>query len=279
MTAETVRRVALITGCGRDDGLGAAVARKLASSGVAVVVTDIAATPALQQHEPADGFASGGWRGLASLEAELRQAGCEVASATGDVSNEEAAAELVRAAVDSFGRLDVLVNNAAASHGAELAPLDEVPVSGWDRVIGVNLRGTFLMCRAALPVMRANSYGRIVNIGSIAAHLGMPRLAAYSAAKAGIVGLTRSLAAEAGRFGVTVNAVCPGRMSTSRSMTSGKAAGLDAQAELERRRSLIPVGRIGLSGDVAAVVAFFASEEAGYVTGQSLSVDGGESIT
>lgn len=276
------RRVALVTGCGRSDGLGSAVARRLVRSGLAVVVTDLWQTPELQRHEARE-QADVGWQGLRSLVEELDSAGHEVVAAVGDVADPDNASSLVATALDRYGRIDVLVNNAAPAHGSEVGPLEDIEPERFDHVYEVIVRGAFLMCKAALPSMRNQGWGRIVNVSSLAAIAGMPNISAYSTMKAAVTGLTRSLAVESGLAGITVNAVLPGMMVTARTAAGRKIEEADRakvrQEFVDQAASRIPVGRAGDADAVAAMVAFLASEDAWFVTGQSIVVDGGEGLT
>jgi 3-oxoacyl-[acyl-carrier protein] reductase len=181
---------------------------------------------------------------------------------------------MVDAAVAAYGRLDVLVNNAAAPQGPDRADIESVPFELWDRLIRVNLTGTYLMCRAAVPVMRKQRYGRIVSISSMAGLSAAPLSTAYSASKAGVIGLTRALAMDVATWGITVNAICPGLVGTSRAIIDPNPD-LDVEATLAARGARVPVGRVGLPTDIAAAVAYLASEDAGYVTAQTLVLDGG----
>jgi NAD(P)-dependent dehydrogenase (short-subunit alcohol dehydrogenase family) len=266
-------RAALVTGCGKRDGVGQAIARTLAACGTAVVVADVEPAGVLNQRQRRLGLRDA-WGGLERLTAEIEAAGGTASHVLGDISEEADARRLVETAVQRHGRLDVLVNNAAAPQGADRQDIEDVPVEVWDRVVAVNLRGTFLMSRFAVPAMRRQRYGRIVSVSSMAGVDKAPRSAAYSASKAGILGFTRALAMDVAPWGITVNAVCPGLVWTSRAVLS-EDPDLDLDAERERRGRSIPVGRAGTPEDIAAAVAFLASEAAGYVTGQALPVDGG----
>lgn len=268
-------RVALVTGCGKRDGMGQAIARVLAGSGAAVVVCDRASTGVpnrrQQQVGPAD---QGPWRGLESLVEEVGEAGGEASAAVGDIGAEPDVRRMIDTAVERYGRLDIVVNNASAPQGADRADVEDVPVEVFDEVIRVNLRGTHLMSRYAVPVMRRHRWGRIVNIASMAGLTAAPRSTAYSASKAGVIGLTRSLAMDVAPWGITANAICPGLVATSRAILN-EDPDLDVDAELARRGRAIPVGRPGRPEDVAAAVSYLASEAAGYLTGQVLPLDGG----
>lgn len=269
------QRVALITGCGKLVGIGSATARALAAAGVAVMVTDIEERGAASDNEPA---AAGGtaWRGLASLVEEIRNAGGSAAFVSGDVSLEQDAARMVRSTLEKFGRIDILVNNAAAPHGLDRSEIEQVPLEAWDRVMAINARGPFLMCRAAVPAMRSQAWGRIINVASIAGMQGFPRRGAYCASKAAVIGFTRSLAFDLAASGITVNAVCPGSVRTTRAMSTAKRAGwADIEAGLAKRALDIPMKRHGEAAEVAGVIAFLASDASSYVTGQALAIDGG----
>jgi 3-oxoacyl-[acyl-carrier protein] reductase len=269
-------RVALVTGCGKRDGMGRAIARTLAASGMAVVVSDMrpAGVPNRRQEKLAPAGAADGWRGLESLVEEIAEAGGSASCVTGDIGDEADARGMVEEAVARHGRLDVLVNNAAAPQGLDRQDIEDVPVEVWDQVLRVNARGTYLMSRFAVPVMRRQRWGRIVSISSMAGMIGAPRSTAYSASKAAVIGFTRALSMDVAPWGITVNAICPGAVGTSRAILS-EDPDLDVAAELARRGQRIPVGRVGQPEDIAAAVAYLASDGAGYVTGQTLVLDGG----
>jgi NAD(P)-dependent dehydrogenase (short-subunit alcohol dehydrogenase family) len=265
---DAAARVAVVTGAAKPNGIGAACARALAADGCVVVAADIDVQGAWSSFEPdrVD-------HGLADLVTGLTEGSSYV---LGDVSSDEGVAAIYAHVVERYGRIDVLVNNAAAPHGDEHAEPDAVPTEAWDRVLGINARGTFLMCREALRLMRPQGSGRIVNISSIAGRVGLTRTATYGASKAAIIGLTRSVAVDAARFGVTVNAVCPGFIDTNRIASSVRRSSPGREeAARDAIVARVPMGRLGTGDDVAAAVRFFASPEAAYVTGQVLTVDGG----
>ena len=272
--ADSDRRVALITGCGKENGIGAAIARRLAADGFAVAASDVAAA-GVDNDNPAE-RGDTGWRGLETLVAQIEAAGGAATGLTGDVSTEDGAAGLVAGALDAFGRLDVLVNNAGAPHGPDRGQIEDVPPSAWDDVMAVNARGVFLMCRAAVPHMKAGGYGRIVTMASVSGLAPLPERAVYSASKAAVIGMTRSLAYDLAPHGITVNCVCPGSIRTDRAISTTLRAGwTDVDAGLAERAKPIPVGRHGRPEEVAAMVAHLASEDAGYITGQAIAIDGG----
>lgn len=265
-------KIALVTGCGKEDGMGRGIALALAGDGYTVAVADLERTGVANDNQRIDG--SGGWRGVDSLVDEIRASGGDALALVGDVSDRDSARQLVRSVTDAFDRLDVLVNNAAAPQGRDRRDIEDVELADWNLQLGVNLTGTFHMCQAAVAPMRARRSGRIINISSMAGLSAAPKSAAYSASKAGVIGLTRSLAMDLGPWGITANAVCPGLIGTSRA-TINMPADRQKDEYLAARSGFIPAGRVGTVADVAATVAFLASPGAGYITGQTIVLDGG----
>lgn len=238
-------RVAVVTGGAK--GIGRAIAGTLACGGAKVVISGRDA------------------HALESACGEIRAKGGEALAVTGDVSRAADADQLCAATLEAFGKADILVNNAGVTRDNLVMRMSE---EDWDQVLDTNLKGTFLCIKAFTRPMMKQRYGRIVNISSVVGLLGNPGQANYVASKAGVIGLTKAVAKELASRHITVNAVAPGFIETA--MTSGLSEkvreGLQAQ---------IPLGRLGSPEDVAHAVAFLCSEEAGYVTGQVLSVDGG----
>ncbi len=266
--------VALITGCGKENGIGAATARRLAHDGFLVVASDVAAAGV--DNDNAVARQATGWQGLDTLVARIEEAGGEATSLTGDVSAEADAHDMVARTLEAHGRIDVLVNNAGAPHGRDRGQLETVSLEAWEAVMAINVRGPFLMSRAVVPHMKERGYGRIVSLASVAGLEPLPERAAYCASKAAVIGFTRSLAYDLAPFGITVNCVCPGSVATDRAISSTLRAGwTDVQAGLAERAKDIPARRHGRPEDIAATIAHLASVDAGYIIGQAIAVDGG----
>lgn len=242
-------RAALVTGAGR--GIGRAIAICLAREGADVTLADLSED------------------GLAATAEAVAEQGVRAQRVTADIGDETDVDRLFREAVERFGRLDVLVNNAGISI---VKSFQEATVEEWDRTFHTNLRGMFLTCKRAVPLMIAGGGGSIVNIASVAALHHTVLHAHYAASKAGVIALTRELAIELAPLQIRVNAVAPGPIDSQRQMESLTP---EARAEAGKR---FPLGRIGRPEDIAEAVAFLASDRAGYITGATLPVTGGAEI-
>ena len=242
-------RNALVTGGGK--GLGRTMAQGLAEAGANVAVAsreEGACTIAAKEIEEATG--------RRAIAGRL------------DVSDKASVDAVVKKVSDVFGSVDILVNNSGATWGT---PFEEMALDNWEKVVKVNLTGTFLMCQAVVPLMRAKGWGRIINVASVAGLVGSPEFmqaAGYSASKGGIIALTKELAVKLARHGIVVNAMAPGFFSTKMSRVLIERYGNQIRAN-------VPLGRTGVEDDLKGVTVFLASEASRYVTGQVIPVDGG----
>lgn len=268
-------KVAIVTGAGRLRGIGRAIALRLAEEGADVVVTGVPRDPAtFPEHERTQA-----WKGVASVAAEIEALGRRTLALDCDVTKREDVRNAVAQTLARFGRVDILVNNAGAAFCGD-RPLWEIDEAEWYRVVDVNLNGVYQMCAAVIPAMiAADRGGRIVNISSTAGRQGIPFYGAYCATKFGVIGLTQMLAQETAAYRITVNCVAPGSVDTD--MMDGTFArmagryGVAFEAMKQGALRTIPLGRQGRGSDIAAAVAFFASDDASWITGQTLNVNGG----
>ena len=239
-------KVAIVTGAGR--GLGRGIARKLAQEGAKVVIADVT---------PADDAVK-----------ELLDAGHEACDFSVDVSDQEQMAALVAFAIEKYGTLDIMVNNAGINRDGML---HKMPRENWDKVIAIDLTGTFFGTQEAIKYMRTKNYGMVINISS-GSWLGNIGQANYAAAKAGVVGLTKTAARENARKGITCNAICPGFIETDMTL---KLKEVNDGAAWDSMVQRIPMGYAGKPSDVGNLVAFLASDEAAYITSEVINVGGG----
>ncbi|MDP2801846.1 MAG: SDR family NAD(P)-dependent oxidoreductase [Phreatobacter sp.] len=252
-------RTAIVTGAA--SGIGRATAERLARAGRKLVLVDINAAP------------------LATVGDALREEGADVRCHVADATSPQAAEATVASALEAFGSVDILANIAGGAGPRNLHQIDEIGLDDWDLVMGLNLRSTFLWCRAVVPLMREAGYGRIINTSSTLARGKMGPVGTagarlpYAAAKAGILGFTSQLAKDVGRFGITVNAVMPWLAITGQRMQDRYDALTPEARQLLLSRA--PAGRPAKAAEIAAAIAFLASDEASYMSGVGLPVDGG----
>lgn len=250
-TGQLAGRVAIVTGAGH--GIGKEYVSRLAREGASVVLADI------------DGAAA------ADVAAAMRADGLAALGVRADVRDERDLSAMAAAAKDSFGRIDVLVNNAAlfATVPMSRAPFDQIEIEEWDRMMAINLRGPWLASRAVFPVMRDQHYGKIINISSATALKGSASRIHYVTSKAGVLGFTKVLAREVGPFGITVNCIAPGSTLSEQSP--------DAQTLAMRKAGANDraIQRVQVPEDLAGAVLFLSSSASDFITGQTLVVDGG----
>jgi 3-oxoacyl-[acyl-carrier protein] reductase len=265
--------VALVTGCGREKGIGRAIALELASAGADVGVCDIELDGRVNADEPNENE-DAAWTGLASLVAEIEAIGQRATASVGDIGTKRDADRIVAETVTSLGKIDILVNNAAAPHGADRDWIWNVPESAFDDVLRTNTKAAFI--RHYLE--RQGDSGRIVNIASVAGLRGTAQRGAYTASKFAVIGLTQSTALEVASRGITVNAICPGATATARvesSLARSAGGGRGSEGALP---PIPPVLRFGKPSDIARAVLFVSEPSAEQITGQSICVDGGTSL-
>jgi NAD(P)-dependent dehydrogenase (short-subunit alcohol dehydrogenase family) len=270
-------RVAVVTGAGRKGGIGEAVARRLARDGAHVVVGDLCASPSDLPHA-----GSGQWEELCAIANEIESLGVQTLPVRIDVTDAASVQAMVAGIKSAFGRLDILVNNAGAVIGP--APVVQMAEEAWRRTMEINATGTFLCCKLALPLMiEGGQGGRVINMSSLAAERPKPYASAYAASKAAVVALTRSLAQEVAEFGITVNAVLPGDVDTALKQWALQLEALVTDqaydAVMAAAVAKVPLGRFAEPSDVAHLVAFLASDEASFITGQAYNLTGGRELT
>ncbi|HUL92617.1 MAG TPA: SDR family oxidoreductase [Burkholderiales bacterium] len=244
-------RTAIVTGAGR--GIGRAMAARLAADGANVAIADIA--------------------GYDVAAAELAKGGARTLGLKVDVSSESDAASMAEETLSAFGRIDILVNCAAMFASVKLGPFEEIPASEWKRLLEINVLGVALCCKAVTPQMRRQKSGRIINLASGAPLKGVPHFLHYIASKGAVIAMTRGLARELGRDGITVNAIAPGL--TVSDATAGRPEHLRNHAESIRSRA---IQREEVPGDLVGAASFLAGDDAAFMTGQTLVVDGGSAM-
>ena len=269
-------KTAVITGSGRRGGLGEAIARRLAEDGANIVISDIGEMRDAQTASEHIGSSDE----MEAIAADMRAFGVEASTFVCDVRSLKEVQGLARHAVDTHGSLDIWINNAGI--GYIMKPLLDVTEEDWRAVIDVNLTGAFFGVKSAAEVMVDQGQGgRIINIASQAAKSGFPHAQAYTSSKHGLVGLARSASVELGGHGITVNNVCPNHVTTGlgawQNEYFSKVVGADSVEDyLAAMAARIPMGRPGLPEDTANAVAFLCSDEAQYITAESMNVSGGE---
>ncbi|MCG8513250.1 MAG: 3-oxoacyl-ACP reductase FabG [Halanaerobiales bacterium] len=243
-------RVAIVTGAGSKRGIGRTIALALAEQGAHVVVCDL------------------NLAGVSEVVEEIKEKGVRSLGLKCNITSEEDIKKTVTATFNEFGRIDILVNNAGITQPVKV--LDTTP-EDWTRIMEVNLKGTFMITKAVLPVMIKEKYGRIINISSVSGKRGGGVFggAHYSASKAGMLAFAKALAREVGRQGITANSVTPGLVATD------IRGGLESKEEQQKMTADIPCGRMAIPEEIAATVCFLASEEAAYITGEDIDINGG----
>jgi 3-oxoacyl-[acyl-carrier protein] reductase len=272
-------KVAIITGASRKKGIGRACALVLAQMGANVVVTGTGGQPpgTLSEDEK-----KSAWRGAESVAEEMRSLGKKALALKVDVTNSASVQKMVTETVNQFGRADILVSNAAAPR-IDLETID-LPEDIWENIIAVNLTGTYLCCKAMGKQLIAQGQGgRIIVIGSMRAKYGAARRSAYCASKFGQLGLVQCMAYEMARYKITVNAVCPGEVDTSRTdygnLLGSQTSGMSIEELRSNNLKKIPLGRLARPEEIANSVGFLASPYADYITGHALMVTGGSAMS
>ena len=279
-TATSAGKVALITGAGGRGGIGRAVAQRLARSGISLALSDVRRAP---ETLPPDELGTG-WRGIESVVDEARSSGVKAEPFYCDLADADAIDTLVEQVIGSFGRIDILINNARALMGRDSEPVTDLPLEVWNTFLAINATAPFLLIRSvARHMIDGGVGGRIVNMGSDMGKRAAAKRAAYAASKFALIGLTQAASLDLASHGITVNAVCPGPVRTNRfsyaQQAQAEATGVPLEVVREQgweqMAKQIPLGRPAEPEEVAELVAFLASEQAGYITGQAYNINGG----
>ena len=275
-------KIAIVTGAGGKNGIGRAIATRLAQEGADVVVTDVPAS--LDAIRPEDREA--GWEGLPSVTAEIEEIGRQSLGIFSDVSDAAQVDDMVAQTLARFGRVDILVNNAGSRPGRDRVPVVDLEEDAFDEVMRVNVRGTYLVSRAvARHMVGRGGPGKIITISSGAGKRGIARYAAYCASKFALIGFTQALAQELAPQRINVNAICPGLVDTERVdfiaaalVPEGQSSEEHRALMIQERSTRVPLGRVAVGEDIAKMAAFLSSAESDYMTGLSISVSGGSEM-
>ena len=269
-------KVALVTGAGGEHGMGRAIAVRLAKEGANVVVNDLKSNPKN----------SSSWSGLPDVVKEIETLGKKALSIEADVSVASQVNDMIQQTIQTFNKIDILVNNAASSPGLDRVPVIELKEDVWDYVLRINAKGTFLCCKAVSQILIKQGYGgKIFNMSSVSGINGVANFGAYCASKFAVRGLTQVLAKELGPHDIQVNAICPGMIETERTQEIAKALSKEGvsieefiQEDKKRVIATTPLGKIATPNDIAQIAAFLASSESNLITGKSFTVDGGATM-
>ena len=269
-------KVALVTGAGGEHGMGRAIAVRLAKEGANVVVNDLKSNPKN----------SSSWSGLPDVVKEIETLGQKALSVEADVSVASQVNDMIQQTIQTFNKIDILVNNAASNPGLDRVPVIELKEDVWDYVLRINAKGTFLCCKAVSQILIKQGYGgKIINMSSVSGINGVANFGAYCASKFAVRGLTQVLAKELGPHDIQVNAICPGMIVTERTQEIAKALSKEGvsieefiQEDKKRVIATTPLGKIATPNDIAQIAAFLASSESNLITGKSFTVDGGATM-
>jgi 3-oxoacyl-[acyl-carrier protein] reductase len=260
-------KVAVVTGAGRMRSIGRPIAVELARAGCDVVLTGTGRSP--DRYPPEEQAA--GWRDIESVAEEIRALGRRATPVVSDVSDADAVESLADLVFATYGRADIIVNNAGSARGVDRVPVVELPLDVWRSVIDINLHGTFYMSRTfAQRMIDQGTGGSIINISSIGGKMMPANAAAYAASKAAIHSLTSSMAKELGQYNIRVSAVCPGIIDTSRMDDVPRGEPWNRMVS-----NSVPLGRAGTGNDIAAICVYLCSDQGSWISGQSWNVDGG----